>query len=72
MLFCLQGHLISSQLFVFLWFLFLCDTANCINTIRYVKFERLMCEVEFWEVFFERYKAFFCVVCYRFHVLTAE
>ena len=51
-LFVLQGHLISSQLFVFIWgFLFLFDTANCKITIRHVEFERLMCEVEFWEVF---------------------
>jgi hypothetical protein len=31
-----------------------------------------MCEVEFWEVFLEGTKRFFIVVCYRFHMLTAE
>ena len=31
-----------------------------------------MCEVEFWEVFLKGTKRFFKVVCYRFHLLTAE
>jgi len=56
-LFVLQGHLISSQLFVFLWILFLCDRANCKNTIATSSL-RLMCEVEFWEVFLEGTKRF--------------
>jgi len=62
----LQEHLISSQLFVFLYSFCFCGDYHkhvCkegVNgfkkswnflLIAIVKFERLMCEVEFWEVF---------------------
>jgi len=63
----LQGHLISSQLFVF-WVVFVFVYGfcrGCVEDLRldFLKnlesstlaktksFERLMCEVEFWEVF---------------------
>lgn len=38
--------------FLFFWgFLFLFGSVNCTSTICQTEFERLMCEVEFWEVF---------------------
>jgi len=37
-----------------------------------VKFERLMCEVEFWEVFFEKRTRVFIVVPCPIHLLTAD
>jgi hypothetical protein len=70
----LQGHLISNQLFVFVKFLFLwlgqkwyveknvsCETGfkKSFNFLQLLSlFERLMCEVEFWEVFTKGAKVF--------------
>lgn len=57
----LQGHLISNQRFVFVGavFVFVGGLSICKNTVCTIhlakaKFERLMCEVEFWEVFLKR------------------
>jgi len=46
-------------LFFLLRFCFWFGTANCRTTIRYARFERLMCEVEFWEVFLKGAKRLF-------------
>lgn len=54
----LQGHLSGNQLFCFFGVFVFGDSANCTNTICQVKFERLMCEVEFWEVFWRMCEIF--------------
>src|SRR5665213_3126828 len=46
-------------------FCFCGGSVHRINTIYQAKFERLMCEVEFWEVFLKGAKRFFRVVYYR-------
>jgi hypothetical protein len=37
-----------------------------------IKFERLMCEVEFWEVFFGKGARFLKWLPIQFHLLTAD
>ena len=65
----LQGHLFSSQRFVF-WIVFVfvvivsvkCARDVCfLNFFRWLqsKVERLMCEVEFWEVFYVRCEVYY-------------
>ncbi len=79
----LQGHLISSQLFVLKSFCFCLSKTMRISEVMCKRFkkslnnllshlvlevERLMCEVEFWEVFFMECTKVFNVVTLNPHV----